>query len=202
MQIKPIKLLAIGIIICQNLNCQTHISHDDENEIYSLIVDDVAKPMPPPPPPPSSSDELKSMPKRVVDSIKQIKLNLAIASNSQILKQSIDKENINRSFHEIIEKLFSEEKTHKLSINKIHSNIGHKISVVDQAKIEDKKRLFEAYDQLIYLSNVEFNDNMDKAVVNVDRVLPGKLSGMSVLYLMKKENGHWVIETIKELSIS
>lgn len=202
MQIKIIKLLFIGIAIIQNLNCQTNISLEDQNEIYSTVVDDIAKPLPPPPPPPATDDDLKPMPKSVIDSIKKIKLNLAIAPYMRISKERINMQNIDSSYHEIIEQLFVEDRIYDIAMKTIHSNIGHKVTVLDEAKINDKKQLFEDYDQLIYLSNIEFNQDRDRVVVYVGRTLPGKLSGMSVLYLLKKEKGNWVIDMVKELSVS
>lgn len=194
-------MLFIYFCILQNISCQQLESVKDEREVYSLIIDRMAQPLPPPPPP--AEGGLKSVPKRVVDSIKNIKLNLAIMVYSQGSKQQIQKNNIDILYHKIIdEHIETNENDFKITSKMIHSNIGHKTTILKNNEIKDKKQLFKKFDQLIYLSNIVFNIDKDKGVVYVGRAVSEKLSGTSFLFLIKKEKEKWVVEMIKELSIS
>ena len=191
--------LVFFLVIFQSLSCQQSNLVIDEKEIYSLIIDRIM-PLPPPPPPPEG--DYRPMAQNVIDSIQKIKLNLAITTYTQASKNHVYKKGLDASYHGIIDRHMVNDNTFKITKKIIHSNKGHDMTIVEKEEIGDKKRLFKDYDQLIYLSNVEFNKNKDRAGVYVGRSLSGKLSGMTLFYLMKKEKGKWVIDMVKELSIS
>ncbi len=197
------KTLTFYLLFAISLNCQSQvISLTEQNkEIYAIIIDNIARPIPPPPPP-LEEKPVKPIPQKIIDSIEAIKLNVAIASAFDIQKEVIYKKYIDSSYHKAIENLFHRDTTHIVQEKMLGSKKGHQITVLDYSKIEDKEQFFKDYDQLIFLSNIEFNKFKNKAVVYVGWNRGVKLSGGTILYMLKKEKEKWIIESAKEIWIS
>ena len=201
MQLKEVmKFILFGSALLCFFGCRDADLINDEETIYSIIIDDLAKPYPPPRPP--SEGDFKPMSKDVIDSISRIKLNVAVAPYFELLERQINLPDLELEYQELARILFVKDTVHELSQKTIHSNLGHKVFIVNQNQIDNKQQLFKDFNQVIHLSNIKFNQKRSRAVVYAGNMFPGKLSGMGILYLFKRENGRWVLDNRKALEIS
>lgn len=202
MQLKFFLRGLLGISIVTLWSCNEGMLKTGEQHIYTLIIDDVVRPVPPPPPPPLGEESTMSMPKEIIDSLESINLDVAIAPFFNISKTNLNKQKIDLPYHLVIDLLFAKDTIHIISDEMIGIQKKHRIDVISEAELRDKKRLFEHFDQLIYLSNIIFNAERNRAVVYVGWTREGRLAGGTLLYLLKREGKNWFIEDVRELSIS
>lgn len=193
-------LLALLVLILWS--CNGGILKTGEQSIYTLIIDDVVRPVPPPPPPPLGEETTMSMPKEIIDSLERVSLDVAVAPFFNISKTNLNKQKIDLTYHSAIDLLFSKDTIHTISNEMIGIQKKHSVDVISEAELRDKKTLFEHFDQLIYLSNIIFNAERNRAVVYVGWTREGRLAGGTLLYLLKREGKNWFIEDVRELSIS
>ncbi len=181
-----------------------HKETNTAKNIYALVIDNAVTPFPPPPPPKSDDHFSKQQQEKIFDSINKITLRIAIAPAMKISQSdSAVKHQIKDSvFNKLVNRLFKKDTLHTFPLKTPYSYKGHSLSVVESAVLDNKKQLFEEFDQLIFLSNILFNKKGDHAVVYIGITLPGKLSGATSLYLLKKSKKTWIIEEKLELSIS
>ncbi|WP_425235746.1 hypothetical protein [Ulvibacterium sp.] len=202
MQLKFFLRGLLGISIVALWSCNGGILKIEEQSIYTLIIDDVVRPVPPPPPPPLGEESTMSMPKEIIDSLERVSLEVAVAPFFNISKTNLNKQKIDLEYHSVIDLLFSKDTVHIISDEMIGLQKKHRVDVINEAELRDKKRLFEHFDQLIYLSNITFNAERNRAVVYVGWTREGRLAGGTLLYLLKREGKNWFIEDVRELSIS
>ncbi len=193
-------LLALLLLILWS--CNEGILKTGEQSIYSLIINNVAQPIPPPPPPPLGKESVMSMPKEIIDSLERISPDVAVAPFFNISKTDLNKRKIDLEYHSVIDLLFSKDTIHIISDEMIGLQKKHSVDVISEAELRDKKTLFEHFDQLIYLSNIIFNAERNRAVVYVGWTREGRLAGGTLLYLLKRKGKNWFIEDVRELSIS
>ena len=201
MRLKVLKFLCLSVLLVQNSNCQTRTIEDDQKAIYTLVIDHLVRPFPPPPPPPPNS-EFQPMTKRVSDSINSIRLKVAISPYFSFLKKRPTLKNIDTTYHKAVEVLFSEGNDFLITEGLLGSKKGHTLVIVSENELDERKRLFQNFNELISLSRIVFDQNKNRAVVHIGRTLPGKLSGSTALYLLKKQDGEWIIDSYKVISIS
>lgn len=200
MQLKKFNIIFLFIFLIQSLNCQTK-DVNIKPKIYSIVLDNVIKSYPPVAPP-LAGGKTDSMSKKV-DSANQKKLKVAIAKSFLFQKKAVNKKFIEVAYHGLIDDLLMEDNVgNGINEGDIYSKKGHLFTIVTNEIIKNDKKFFSEFDQLIYLSNIVFNPSRDKAVVYVGKKLSERLTGASLLYLLKKEDGKWMIEAIKEIEVS
>jgi|GEM_PF-6217176 len=145
-----LKVILKGFLVFILWSCNRGILKTGEQTIYTLIIDDVVRPVPPPPPPPLGKSTM-SMPKAIVDSLERIDLDVAVAPFFNISKTNLNKQKIDLPYHSAIDLLFSKDTIHTISNEMIGIQNKHRVDVISEAELGDKKRLFEHFDQLIYL---------------------------------------------------
>lgn len=185
-------ILAFVIISCNNTN---KIS-DDEYDIFSLLINELSIPLIAPP----SFEELNS-PKKLLKAkdsleylVKNKKVNVLIYSRFQDISEESKKINENEyTFSELLEAdVIGEEKL----ITKNNINLYF----TDNPETLKKKDLLK-HDILLQFTKVYFNENHNKAIVEVANSR-GSMSISKVLYFLKKVNDIWIIEKSKLLFIS
>lgn len=202
MQLRHFKTTLVLLIAFVSINCSTNTIMDS-NQIYALIVNHSVVPLPPPRPPfPLSikSNSIKNKtPKKVLDSIKNIQLNVAVNSAFKYAFGSIPQLKRHEDYNALVTLLF-EQKEYNIQAHLITNTNSHNMVVVDKSKT-NRNTIFKDYNALIYLSEITFNRNRNKAVV-IMGVSYGKLSGETNLYLLEKKEGKWLIISLKKLSES
>ena len=102
----------------------------------------------------------------------------------------------------LLKKLKSIKKINEIDISKIYTVRKDSIFYFNKNSLTKDSKEFNTFDFLVSFSQVIFNKNHKKAIV-VGAVSKSKLSGASIIYFLKKtENGCWIIEYEKVLSIS
>ena len=102
----------------------------------------------------------------------------------------------------LLTKLESVKKIKEIDISKIKTNRKDSIFYFNKNLLTKDSKEFNTFDFLASFSQVIFNENYERAIV-VGAVSNSKLSGASIIYFLKKtENGCWIIEYEKGLSMS
>jgi len=172
------------------VSCKENISYDVK-EIHSIVIDRTIIPRPIT----LSLEENEILiSKKSLDSLKRISLDIAICKIDH-LPISDFKNVIVSDEYKLITKDFFTDKIHNLYVSKknIGSFTGHRLTIISEDLAQNKKLLFKDFHQIVYLSKINFNKKHDRAVIYVIT---------SYLFLLKKENKKWKIDSKKELSIS
>ncbi len=197
MRLKYLAILAF-VLTSLNLSCNFQRSSQELTDIYNLVIDSAIMPFPPPPP---ESDNNLSMPKKVRDSLKAIKLDIAISNQLELY----DKQSFNifgyENYQSAKKNLIDNKNQTLIRKHWLKTKKGHNISVID-IKDVNKSELFEKYNAVTSLSNIGFNLNKDKAITIVGISYAPKLSGTVILYFLEKINDEWKIKHKKAISIS
>lgn len=182
------------------VGCKEKPSYNDVKDIYSIVIDKtiIIRPIPPPL---QKNETLIS--KQVLDSLKRISLDVAIYKINYPIISDFKNIIVDDEYKSITKALFTDKNNNlHVSEKNIGSFIGHKLTIISEDLIQNKTLLFKDFHQVVSLSRISFNKENNKAVVYVVTSLSGKLSGYTYLFLLKKVNEKWGIDTKKELSIS
>ncbi|MEC3906018.1 hypothetical protein VOI54_03255 [Tamlana sp. 2201CG12-4] len=192
------RLKYLVILIFLNLSCNSQKSFQEVIDVYNVVIDKAVKPLPTPPPEPGDNS---SMPLRIKDSLRGIKLNIAVSNRLELY----DKQSFNvfgyEDYQSAKDNLIANKNRMLMKRNWFNTNLGHTLSIVDLNKI-DKKQIFKEYYRLVFLSNIGFNTAKDKAIVIIGLEYGSRLSGAELLYFLDKIDGKWEIKHEKVISIS
>lgn len=194
-----LKYLLIPLIfVSLNLSCSSQESSKDIIDIYNLMIDNTVKPLPPKPP---KIGKTSGMPKKIKDSLKAIKLNIAISKRLEIFnEQSLNISNY-ENYQRAKEDLITNENQTLIEKSWLKTDKGHNINIIN-TKLIDKNKLFKKYNAIVSLSNVGFNSAKDKAISIIGVSYAPKLSGTVIIYFLEKINNIWKIKNKEVVSIS
>ncbi len=162
------------------------------NDIISKIVDTYALPVPPLP-----KDSITStISDHVLDSLKSVKLKVAIFPLMTPLESIKEKMELPKNYSVLLSKKL---KNKEININALSSRKGHHIILADSLELR-KTMDFPNFDLLFEFSRIYFNENYTEAVLELG-ISRSRLAGYSALYGLKKENGEWIVDYKKGLTI-
>ena len=172
-------------------------SNKTEKEIYDVVLNSIVQPIALLPPPEFGNDS-NVISKAVKDSLYNVSLNVAVSSKM-----------IGFKFKN--EELSFTDKVNKGEIEYYVSNkilasellFGRNSLSFEIISEEDLKDIFiyDNYNGLLKISNIQYNNNNNKALVVVSYSM-GKLSGNTVLFYLEKKPESWIILKSRSLSVS
>lgn len=211
-------LVFLTLLSCKKNNDKIKNNYHIISLTYTNMLNqiDVLPPLPPPPPLIEGEYSQKQR-----DSIDLSYLRLREKLTSENLKKGLLKKEkkiiaISKEFMQIgdtnlklndddsnlLTKLESVKKIKEIDISKIKTNRKDSIFYFNKNILTKDSKEFNTFDFLVSFSQVIFNENYERAIV-VGAVSNSKLSGASIIYFLKKtENGCWIIEYEKGLSMS
>lgn len=211
-------LVFLTLLSCKKNNDKIKNNYHIISLTYTNMLNqiDVLPPLPPPPPLIEGEYSQKQR-----DSIDLSYLRLREKLTSENLKKGLLKKEkkiiaISKEFMQIgdtnlklndddsnlLTKLESVKKIKEIDISKIKTNRKDSIFYFNKNLLTKDSKEFNTFDFLVSFSQVIFNENYERAIV-VGAVSNSKLSGASIIYFLKKtENGCWIIEYEKGLSMS
>ena len=211
-------LVFLTLLSCKKNNDKIKNNYHIISLIYTNMLNqiDVLPPLPPPPPLIEGEYSQKQR-----DSIDLSYLRLREKLTSENLKKGLLKKEkkiiaISKEFMQIgdtnlklndddsnlLTKLESVKKIKEIDISKIKTNRKDSIFYFNKNLLTKDSKEFNTFDFLVSFSQVIFNENYERAIV-VGALSNSKLSGASIIYFLKKtENGCWIIEYEKGLSMS
>ena len=188
-------ILAISFV---HSSCQGQQSNLN-NEDYSLFSQIINMYTIPPPPPPLSSVGKTETPKTIIDSLSKVKLKFGVYS---LVKDDIAKNKSEEKLYTKCSKslvLSIKSNDFFIDLNKIISIKGHKIVLVDNSRVINRK-LFSNIDVLVRFSKPIYNDDDTRAFLEVS-FSKGTLDGFLLGLCLKKENKKWVVVDSHETSM-
>lgn len=211
-------LVFLTLLSCEKNNDKIKNTYHIISLIYTNMLNqiDISPPLPSPPP---MTEVGYSQEQR--DSIDLSYLRLRERLISENLKKRLSKKEkkkvaiskefkkigdnnlkLNDDYSKLLTKLESVKKIKQIDISKIKTNRKDSIFYFNKNILTKDSKEFNKFDFLVSFSQVIFNKNYERAIV-VGAVSNSKLSGASIVYfLIKTENGRWIIEYEKGLSIS
>lgn len=210
-------LVFLTLLSCKKNNDKIKNNYHIISLIYTNMLDQIDV-LPPLPPPPLIKEEYSQEQR---DSIDLSYLRLRERLTSENLKKGLLKKEkkivaiskefmqigdtnlkLNDDYSNLLKKLKSIKKINEIDISKIYTVRKDSIFYFNKNSLTKDSKEFNTFDFLVSFSQVIFNKNHKKAIV-VGAVSKSKLSGASIIYFLKKtENGRWIIEYEKVLSIS
>jgi len=210
-------LVFLTLLSCKKNNDKIKNNYHIISLIYTNMLNQIDV-LPPLPPPPLIEGEYSQKQR---DSIDLSYLRLREKLTSENLKKGLLKKEkkiiaISKEFMQIgdtnlklndddsnlLTKLESVKKIKEIDISKIKTNRKDSIFYFNKNLLTKDSKEFNTFDFLVSFSQVIFNENYERAIV-VGAVSNSKLSGASIIYFLKKtENGCWIIEYEKGLSMS
>src|SRR5690554_5178066 len=181
-------ILLVSIFI---LGCKSGAYDVNTREIISTMVDKTAFALPPPP---SLDDTTTTISTKVKDSLRQLKLKVAIYPVMESLAKEYKGNDIPKEYIDLINSKFVLYNT-----DGILSKKGHEIIIADTVELRNSMD-FKNFDTLMRFSKIYFNEQGTKAIFELG-VSQSRLAGSSALYCLKKENNIWKIEHTQELEI-
>lgn len=167
-------LISMFLMACQNMDNHYNLDRE-ESEIFTVIIDELAVPLPPAWPPPEGYNS------KQLDSIKQIKINLVIDTVMFNLNKRVQLPEHQEKFQPLVDAIPGlPEKT--IAPQSVKSSIGHNLKFENTSKES----------QVIGISRIKFNGDGTRAALYGSRTT-GRLSGLTDLFLMEKNNGCWEI---------
>jgi hypothetical protein len=212
-------LVFLTLLSCEKKHDEIKNTYHIISFIYTNMLNELDVPPPLPSPPPLLEGEYSQEQK---DSIDLSYLRLRKSLISENLKKGFYKKEkkivaISKEFMQVgdnnlklddsdysnlLTKLKSIKKIKEIDISKIYTVRKDSTFYFDKNLLTKDSQEFNAFDFLVSFSQVIFNENYERAIV-VGAVSKSKLSGVSIIYFLKKtENGRWLIEYEKGLSIS
>ncbi len=187
-------ILAV-IIVSFFCNCETQVEEDrkEVQEIFTFLINNKAVALPPAPPNEDAIKDLK-ISKEVIDSLKRVKLNIAVYPKLEEprLPEKFNFTNLPIEFSEIVKKFSSIDSQDFLSVDSINSKSRHNIVKADTTILSNSKD-WKKYDLLFKFSNISFNKTYNKAALTVG-ISKSALWGYGQLYLLSKDiNNEWRI---------
>lgn len=182
-------LLHFNLLYSQKRNSLT----ENDNQLFSQIIDLIGHPLPPPP----TSKNYDTIPsKELIDSLAMVELKIGVYPTVKTFTNNSKKRQIclnclNKHLQE------KESKTYHLDLEKLYSEKGHKISLIDTT-INSREQFFN-HDILVRLYKPYFNEDFSKALVKLS-VSRGTLSGFLTLVCLEKNNENWKVVNSKEIS--
>ncbi len=174
-------------------SCESDKSKSEQYEVYSVVISEITNA----PPPPLSWEKNGEKWNKYKDSISNVPISLGIINESTPLNRKI---HLKESYqNDLVSKLNNSDSIINININELKLNERFSLTSINKKEIssfEDSKM-----DVMVFLSNVIFDKELNKAVVVRGISTSGK-SGDTVLLILKKVNGKWVIASTKTLSIS
>ena len=211
-------LVFLTLLSCKKNNDKIKNNYHIISLIYTNMLNqiDVLPPLPPPPPLIEGEYSQKQR-----DSIDLSYLRLREKLTSENLKKGLLKKEkkiiaiskefmqigdtnlkLNDDYSNLLTKLESVKKIKQIDISKIKTNRKDSIFYFNKNLLTKDSKEFNTFDFLVSFSQVIFNENYERAIV-VGALSNSKLSGASIIYFLKKtENGCWIIEYEKGLSMS
>lgn len=188
-----LNIILVFVIVSCNI---TNKISDDEDDILSLLINELSIPLIAPP----TFEELDS-PKKLLKAkdsaeylVKNKKVDVLIYSRFQNLSEESKKIVENEyNFSELMEADVIREE-------RIITKNNIKLYFTDDPETLKKKDLLK-HDILLQFTKVHFNENHNKAIIEVANSR-GSMSISNVLYFLKKVNDIWIIEKSKLLFIS
>lgn len=188
-----ILLLFLGFSNCRS---QAISEENAVKEIVAYIADLAAFPLPPPSPPKVGATTPEMLSKEVVDSLKNIKLKVAVYP----FYGAIDFKTIPADLSSKCKELIVESKDEDMHyIEPFSTDSGHWITTLDTKNILVNKE-YKGFDMLLRFSKFYFNNDFTKVVFEVG-ASTSKLAGKSTFYCLEKRNGTWNINYSKEMSV-
>ena len=169
---------------CINTTAET----SPDTNVYSFLIDELAYALPPPPPP-EEGDTISVMNQDLWDSIKRIKVKVAIVPELSIINSS-PLSNTPSEYRLIFNDAHNVKKS--FDVNALTSSIGHEIVLADTSKIRESIE-FQDFDLLFEFSNIFYNEDQTKALLEV-AVSSSRLSGTSAIYGLVKKGNEWEID--------
>jgi hypothetical protein len=170
----------------------------DNQQIYSILITDKAKPLPPPPLPKKEKDTTVFLNSKNTVFKNNKKVSIAVYPNLLELKIN-NTYNFNSLDNINVESYKSDKIFNKQNLSFANNNIILKI--LKNNEVNNTILVYKNYDWVLLFSDIIFNKTKNKAIVLVNSSTD-KLSGSSTLYLLEKENGLWKIFKKKIISVS
>jgi hypothetical protein len=195
MQLKSIPFVflccSVFVLSC-NLNGD-YIQSDDHN-IYEVVINSKIKPFPPPPP--KLGDSISKIGIKVIDSLNDIQLRIAVSPFKFIIKDDFQyvHKNLNRG------KIYYVKSKLKVKPRELVGRESLKFNLLKDEKIDFEKTL-KSHDGILFLSKIIYNKTKDKALVIVGYTT-SSLSSSTILYLLDKNKDTWIIINSRRLSVS
>ncbi|WP_299247913.1 hypothetical protein [uncultured Aquimarina sp.] len=184
-------------VSCNNKNDS---QEQDIYEIVSIIINRFSKPIQPPPPPDGKEPYFSQA---QIDSIMNRTQKVALYPVLFTTTEKFTKnEKLGQEYNKLVNDLGQFNSEDQIDINKVRTSKSINLQLVDTIKLKSNRRYIDKnYDILIRISNISFNDSLDKAVLIIGSSR-GYLNGASSLIFLEKINGIWKIKNIDTFSIS
>ncbi|MEM6720635.1 MAG: hypothetical protein AAF611_15005 [Bacteroidota bacterium] len=173
----------------------TNQSIDHDQQIYGLVINQVAYPVPPPPPPSTSTEDVQLMGASIIDSIRSVPMKIAVFPYK--IKFSLKDENDKIKADSLVD--YSESKI-PVDFDRLiaRENILLELLSGEQNNLS---KIYTIYDGLLKVSDIQYNKENTKAIILVS-FSRGKLSGSLIQFYLEKENDQWKIISSKTLLVS
>jgi hypothetical protein len=166
------------------IQCDSQELSPDDKKIIALMVDKFSLPLPPPPPLDSKDSVI---PERIIDSLREVKMTIAIHPKmGSEINQSRMKE-IPPEFKILVDTTFSIK--YISSVKDIYSNKRHAIVLADTLELK-KSYDFDDFDMLFSFSRIWYNTEKTKAVFELG-VSRSRLWGFAMIFCLEKEKESW-----------
>lgn len=180
---KLVKLLII-IILFSDCKPQHQDLEIDEKKIISFIVDEYAIPLPPPP---SADRNDTIVSRKVIDSLKNVKLNIGVYPIMGNEINSIEGQKIPGLYKKLLNFDLPDKTIREIA--ELRSVQGHKIVLADTTVISKTKE-FMNFDILFNFSRIRFDKNKTKAILEMS-VSRSRLAGYAQIICLNKQGDKW-----------
>ena len=180
-----VTILLFFVICCQS---KSELREKEFQNVLTFLINKKALPLPPAPPLPNDTLGSWKIPKKDIDSLKKVKLNIAIYPNLHrpSISENFEIKNIPKDFKEIINQFYSIGPENYIPIDSINRNSKHNVILADTLLLK-KSKDWKEYDLLFTFSNISFNKKLDKAALTLG-ISRSSLSGYGALYLLSKDD--------------
>lgn len=191
------KLITVLIVCSTFYNCvDTNSQFHERYDIISMMIDELAYPLPPPPPPPRDIDTVVTMDESLIDSLNNINISVVLHPKLDIIN-ILEVKDIPKQYQDLLEERIVIE---EIDIKKLSSKKGHRIRLIDSLFLENRKK-YKKTDLLFQFSNIYMSSDHTKALLAVT-LSSSNLAGTYTIYGLKKVEGHWEIDYSKLLEES
>lgn len=179
-------LILSGIVV----QCHSQELSPDDKRIIALMVDKFSLPLPPPPPLDSKDTVI---PERVLDSLRQIKMIVAVHPRMGRHLDSRGMKEIPQDYISFIDTTLHNK--YISSVKDIYSKKRHTIVLADTIELK-KSYDFDEFDMLFTFSRIWYNSEKTKAVFEVG-VSRSRLAGFATIFCLEKDQNNWyAVESI------
>lgn len=175
------------------MGCQSHIKAVSkiDKAVFSQMIDLAAVPIPPSP---SSKDIYDTIvPQQMVDSLKGVKLVVAVHPIVRAIESKKAYRKIPKEYMDFVQ--FKEQpETYLHNLKDIHSKNGHTLILADTVTLKEPDG-YSDFDILLGFSRPVYNKDSTKAVLEMG-ISRGSLFGSASIVCLKKEENKWQVDKV------